>query len=90
MCILWHYCIFAYCLLARHARHARLARQAEFNAAVKMTLQTSWVPCLLEPSGLSRDDGRKPYGITMFAYKHGKPQCWDYICVDIFASTHVN
>ena len=68
----------------------RLARHGELNDVVKRALQTSGVPCLLEPPGLSRDDGRRPDGITMFAYKHGKALCWDCTCVDTFASTHVN
>ena len=68
----------------------RLARHAELNDAVKRPLQASGVPCLLEPPGISRDDRRRPDGITMFAYKHGKALCWDCTCVDTFASTHVN
>ena len=42
------------------------------------------------PHGLSRDGGRKPDDITMFAFKHGKPLCWGCTCVDTFSSTHVN
>ena len=67
----------------------RLARRVELNVVVKMILQTSGVPCLLGPSGLSRDDGRKPVGNTLFAYKHWKALCWDCTCVDTFSSTQV-
>ena len=53
----------------------RLARHAELNDVFKRSLQTSVVPCLLEPPGLSKYDGRRPDGITMFANKHGKALC---------------
>ena len=68
----------------------RLTRHAELNNAIKWALQTSGIPCQLEPPGLPRDDGRKLESITMFACKLRKPLCWDYTCTDIFASIHVN
>ena len=48
----------------------RIARHAELNGVVKRALQTSGVPCLLDPPCLSRDDGRRPDGVTMLAYKY--------------------
>ena len=45
------------------------------------------VPCLLEPPGLSRDDGREPDGITVFAYRASMPGLH---LVYAFVSTHVN
>ena len=42
------------------------------------------------PVTLSKEDGNKPDGITLLAYKHGKPLCWDCTCVDTFESTYVN
>ena len=68
----------------------RLVRYAELNEVVKRALQTSVVPCQLEPPGLSIYDGRRPNDITMSAYNYGKALCWDCTCVDTFASTHVN
>ena len=67
-----------------------LAGHAELNDVVKRSLQPSQVLCPLEPPGFSRYNGRKPNGVTIFAYKHGKLLCWDCTCVDTFASTHVN
>ena len=68
----------------------RLARHAELNDVVKSALQTSEIPCLLEPPDLSGDDGRKPDSITMFAYKHVKPLRCVCTFVNTFASTHIN
>ena len=68
----------------------RLVKRAELNEVVKRALHTSGLSCPQEPHGLSRDDGRKPDDITMFAHKHGKVLWWDYTCVYTFASTHVN
>ena len=57
---------------------------------MRRSLQTSRVPCQLEPPGLSSDDGSKPDDFTMFAYQHGKLLCCDGTCVDTFPSTRVN
>ena len=64
-------------------------------AAVKpklnsMTIHAALVLADLLGSGLARNDNKKPYGITMFAFQHRKPICWDCSCVDFCASTHVN
>ena len=76
--------------LACRVSAAGLPRHAELNDVVKRALHASGVSCLLEPPGLSSDDGRKPNGITMFAYKHGKALCSDSACVYTFVSAHVN
>ena len=60
----------------------RFARYAELSDVIRNALQMSGVLFLLEPSSLSRDDGRKPDGIKMLAYKRS--------FVHTFVSTHVN
>ena len=67
----------------RHPRHASL------NDIVKRALTTAGIPCNLEPPGLDRGDGRRPDGMTVFAYRNGMPLVWDATCVDTFAATHV-
>ena len=39
---------------------------------------------------MSRSDGKRPDGLTIFAYKHGKKLVWDITCVDTFASSYVH
>ena len=72
--------------LALRFSASRLARHAELIEVMKKGLQTTGVPCLIEPSDLSKDDNTKPDSITKFAHKHGKAPCWDCTCVDTFDS----
>ena len=67
----------------RHPRHASL------NDIVKRALTTAGIPCNLEPPGLDRGDGRRPDGMTVFAYRNGMPLVWDATCVDTFAASYV-
>ena len=37
-------------------------------------------PSQLEPVGLDRGDGKRPYGITLFPFRSGKYPIWDVTC----------
>ena len=43
----------------------------------------------MEPSGLSRTDGKRPDGMTLFPFRSGKCLVWDATCADSFASTNI-
>jgi hypothetical protein len=44
----------------------------------------------LEPSGSSRDDGKRPDGMTLVPWiKKGQPLVWDVTIVDILADSYV-
>ncbi|GAU95729.1 hypothetical protein RvY_07302 [Ramazzottius varieornatus] len=47
------------------------------------------VPAVLEPLGLSRDDGLRPDGKTMIPWKNGKELVWDVTVVDTLAKSYV-
>ena len=49
-----------------------------------------WCSCLQQRSCLSRDDDRKSEGITMFAFKHGEPLCFDCVCVILSQPHNIN
>ena len=65
----------------------RLPRHAELNDVVKRSLSSAGMPSWLEPVGLDRGDGRRPDGITVFPFSHGKCLVWDSTCSDTFAET---
>ena len=67
----------------RHARHA------ELNAIVHRSLTTLNHPSLLEPVGMTREDGRRPDGMTLFPWHRGKPLVWDATCVSTLAASNV-
>jgi hypothetical protein len=43
----------------------------------------------LEPNGLSRDDGKRPYGMTLVPWIKGQPLVWDVTIVDTLANSYV-
>ena len=42
----------------------------------------------MEPTGLSRSDGKRPDGVTIAPWSSGKPLVWDATCLDTFAQSH--
>ena len=68
----------------RHPRHAAL------NDVIKRALQTAGIPSVLEPLGVDRGDGKRPDGLTIFPFAHGKCLCWDATCTDTYSRTHLN
>ena len=46
-------------------------------------------PSILEPCGMTRQDGRRPDGVTLFPWKQGKPLVWDVTCVSTLARSNL-
>ena len=67
----------------RHPRHTAL------NDVIKRALQSAGIPAILEPAGLDRGDGKRPDGMTIFPYAHGKSMLWDATCVNTYAETNI-
>ena len=67
----------------------RFPRHAALNDVVKRSLQRAGLPSILEPTGLDRDDGKRPDGMTIFPYSNGRSLVWDATCVDTFAPTNI-
>lgn len=67
----------------------RLSRHASLNDIIRRALATINVPSTLEPSGLVRDDGKRPDGMTLVPWELGRPLVWDATCVDTLAASHI-
>ena len=67
----------------RHPRHTAL------NDVIRRSLQAAGAPSILEPAGLDRGDGKRPDGMTVFPYSHGKSMIWDATCVNTYAGSNV-
>ena len=65
-----------------HSRHAAV------HNIIKRSLEAAKVPCHLEPTGLYRDDGKRPDGATIVPWKQGKILVWDATCPDTLAPSH--
>ena len=57
---------------------------------MKRALTSAEYPSRLEPTGLCRKDGKRPDGVTLFPYRHGKSLLWDVTCVDTLADTYIS
>ncbi|XP_045534627.1 putative fatty acyl-CoA reductase CG5065 [Papilio machaon] len=50
----------------------RFSRHAALNDNIRRSLATVNVPSLLEPTGIARDDGKRPDGMTLILWKMGR------------------
>ena len=63
----------------------RRSRHDAINELVRRALVSASIPAVLEPPGLDRENGKRPDGMTIGAWSHGKPLTWDVTCVDTLA-----
>ena len=59
------------------------------NDLIHRALSTANVPSVLEPTGLSLEDGSRPDGMTLMPWASGKPLVWDFTCRDTLAASHL-
>ena len=65
-----------------------VARHAAINDTIKRSLNAVKIPCLLEPNGFYRSDGKRPDGATMVPWSGGKVLVWDATCPDTLAPSY--
>ena len=68
----------------------RQMRHNAVNDLIKRALASPNIPALLEPKSLSRDDGKRPDGLTVLPWTHGRCLVWDFTCPDTLATSHLN
>lgn len=67
----------------------RSPRHASLNDVIRRALASAGAPAILEPTGLARDDGKRPDGMTLVPWKMGRPLVWDATCADTLALSHL-
>lgn len=67
----------------------RFPRHHALNEIIRRAMVTANIPCVLEPPGLSRSDGKRPDGLTLVPWERGRSLLWDATCVSTFAATHL-
>jgi hypothetical protein len=67
----------------------RWSRHGAINDIVKRACNSANIPSTLEPSGLFRDDGKRPDGLTLIPWAKGRCLVWDATCVDTLAACYV-
>ena len=70
----------------RWSRHQTQRSQRNYLARN----ETSKIPASKEPTGLLRTDGKRPYGVTLIPWMHGKCLAWDVTMPDKFAASHLS
>ena len=54
------------------------------------SLKSACISSTLEPTGLMRNDGRRPDGVTMLTWSRGRSLAWDFTCVHRLAASHLS
>ena len=57
-------------------------RHAAVNDVIHRALAAAGVPSHLEPTGLSRSDGKCPDGLSLIPWERGRPLVWDVTVPD--------
>jgi hypothetical protein len=68
----------------------RFERHRNLNEIIKRSLGSAGFSSNLEPSGLSRDDGKRADGITLSPWSRGRPLVWDITVVDPLCTSYLN
>ena len=76
-------------LSCRHSR-GRHHRHAELNNIIHRAMTSANIPSRLEPTGMTRDDGKRPDGATLIPWKTGKPLVWDVTCRHPLSTSYID
>ena len=68
---------------------ARINRHSALNDIVHRSLIRATVPAVKEPTGLLRNDGKRPDGVTQIPWSFGKCLTWDVTVIDTLATSYV-
>ena len=69
---------------------ARENRHHQLNDIVRRALVRANIPSVLEPTGLSREDGKRPYGMRLIPWQGEKNVIWDVTVTDTIADFYLH
>ena len=72
----------------KEACNLRFHRHAALNDVIHWSLSSAGIPACLEPSGLSRSDGKRLDGLTLVPWERGRPMVWDITVLDSMAPSY--
>jgi len=67
----------------------QIQRHAQINDLIHRALIRAEIPSSKEPLGLSRDDGKRPDGLTLVPWHSGHSATWDVTVVHTLAASYV-
>ena len=68
-------------------QRGRIARHTLCNDIILRALNSTGTPSQTEPPGLSRTDGKRPDGVSLIPWSHGKSVIWDFTCAHRLATS---
>jgi hypothetical protein len=68
----------------------RIARHQVLNDLIWRAFGSAGTPAVKEPSGLNRQDGKRPDGLTLIPWQGGKSLVWDVTVVSTLAGSYVD
>ena len=68
----------------------RTQRHAWLNDLIHRALIRAAIPAVKEPQGLSRDDGKRPDGLTLVPWQSGRSATWDVTVSHTLATSYVS
>ena len=79
----------AYALACRRGAGKQI-RHRILNEFVRRAFLAAGMPVLLEPTGLSRKNGKRPDGVTVLLFQNGRALSWDATCVHPLAASYAD
>jgi len=68
----------------------RIARHQVLNDIIWRSMGSAGIPTTKEPSGLARQDGKRPDGLTLIPWQGAKSLAWDVTVVSALAQSYVD
>ena len=68
----------------------RQQRHSQLNDIIWRGMVKAKIQATKEPNGLTRTDGRRPDGVTMIPWSHGRCLTWDVTVPDTLAASHLD
>jgi len=66
----------------------KIARHHVLNDIFWPAFGAAWIPAVKEPSGLDRQDGKRPDGLTLTHWHGGRSFVWDVTVVSPLAASY--
>ena len=68
----------------------KIARHQVLNDVIWQALNAAGIPATKEPSGLNRQDGKRPDGLTVILWQVGKFLLWDVTVASTLAASYAD
>ena len=62
----------------------------DINNVFSRAFSSAGIPNILQPPGISRDDGKRPDGMTLIPWSRGKSLLWDVTVRDTLAKSYLS